>query len=94
MGSLFPEYLNYIEDSDDLYDAKPAYEACICKICMENPANCVLLGIINYEEYYILLITTIVECGHVGTCTVCSKYLVDCPFCRRKISRVVQTYYV
>jgi len=73
---LFPKYSEKIESAEDLYDKKPAYDACMCSICMENPANCVLL-----------------ECGHIGVCLVCSKHLVDCPFCRRKITRVVQTFY-
>lgn len=37
--------------------------------------------------------TVFLECGHMGCCRSCAKACVDCPLCRRPISRVVNVFH-
>ena len=34
----------------------------------------------------------LLECGHMLSCTICSKRLHDCPICRSLVSRVVHIF--
>lgn len=34
----------------------------------------------------------LLECGHMVTCTNCSKQITDCPICRQHISRIVHVF--
>lgn len=34
----------------------------------------------------------LLECGHMVTCTKCSKQITDCPICRQHISRIVHVF--
>jgi len=37
--------------------------------------------------------TVFLECGHMACCRNCAKSCVNCPLCRRPISRVVNVFH-